>query len=98
MPLQQRRQAFLRVAKKLLCLLSEPRESRLTMFNRAAMLNHLYRFMVECGLSLGDFPRQQELPVAFFPGTFDPFSTGHRSIVEQILALGYQVYLAVDEF
>ena len=97
-PLQQRRQAFLRVAKKLLCLLSEPRESRLTMFNRAAMLNHLYRFMVECELSLGDFPRQQELPVAFFPGTFDPFSTGHRSIVEQILALGYQVYLAVDEF
>jgi len=98
LPLQQRRQDFLLCAKKLLCLLAEPRESRLTVFNRAAMLNHLYRFMTQCELDLGPFPHLPELPVAFFPGTFDPFSTGHRRIVEEIHALGFQVYLAIDEF
>lgn len=98
LPLTVRRKAFLKIHKKLLCLLAEPRESRLTFFNRAAMLNHLYRFLVECEVNLGTFPVLPVKPVAFFPGTFDPFSTGHKRIVEEILALGFEVYLAVDEF
>ena len=98
LPLQARREAFLRIHKKLLCLLAEPRENRLTFFNRAAMLNHLYRFLVSCEVLLGDFPQAPAKPVAFFPGTFDPFSTGHKRIVEEIRALGFEVYLAVDEF
>ncbi len=97
-PLEVRRQDFLQISKKLLCLLAEPRDNRLTFFNRAAMLNHLYRFMVSCEVLLGDFPTLPLLPVAFFPGTFDPFSTGHKRIVEEIRALGFEVYLAVDEF
>ena len=36
--------------------------------------------------------------MAFFPGTFDPFSVGHKRIVEEIRALGFEVYLAIDEF
>ena len=98
LPLEVRRRAFLRIDKKLLCLLAEPRENQLTFFNRAAMLNHLYRFMVECEVRLGAFPRSPLKPAAFFPGTFDPFSTGHKRIVEEIRALGFEVYLAVDEF
>lgn len=97
-PLERRRQEFMKIHKKLLCLLAEPRENRQTFFNRASMLNHLYRFLVECEVRLGEFPAPAPMPVAFFPGTFDPFSTGHKRIVEEIRALGFEVYLAVDEF
>jgi len=98
LPLKVRREEFLRIHKKLLCLLDEPRESHLTFFNRAAMLNHLYRFLVECEVRLGPFPKPAVKPAAFFPGTFDPFSAGHKRIVEEIRGLGFEVYLAVDEF
>jgi nicotinic acid mononucleotide adenylyltransferase len=36
--------------------------------------------------------------VAFFPGTFDPFSLSHKGIVQAIRNLGFEVYLAIDEF
>ena len=97
-PLEVRRDYFLRLQKKLLCLLMEKRKSRLTFFNRAAMLNHLYRFLVACEVELGPFPDVPPEPVAFFPGTFDPFSAGHKRIVEEIRARGFEVYLAIDEF
>ena len=35
---------------------------------------------------------------AFFPGTFDPFTLSHKGIVHAIRDLGFEVYLAVDEF
>ena len=96
--LEVRRADFLRLQKKLLCLLSEKRDNQLTFFNRAAMLNHLYRFLVACRVELGEFPDEPLRPVAFFPGTFDPFSAGHKRIVEEIRARGFEVYLAIDEF
>lgn len=97
-PLPSRRAVFSQCAKKLLSLLAEPRESRITFFNRAAMLNHLYRFITTCEVELGPWEFPVPGPPAFFPGTFDPFSAGHRRIVEEIRALGFTVYLAVDEF
>lgn len=96
--LETRRSYFLRVGKKLLTLLSEPRSGRLTFFTQAATLNHLYRFLVQCQVELGAFPYPPLRPVAFFPGTFDPFSSGHKRIVEEIHSLGFDVYLAIDEF
>ena len=93
-----RRDCLVRTGKKLLCLLSEPTKDQLTFYNHAAMLNHLYRLIVSCEVS-GDrlrFPPPR--PVAFFPGTFDPFSAGHKQIVRDIHALGFEVYLAIDEF
>ncbi|WP_410335845.1 adenylyltransferase/cytidyltransferase family protein, partial [Longimonas sp.] len=36
--------------------------------------------------------------VVFFPGSFDPFSLGHREIAKEIRRRGFEVYLAVDEF
>ena len=97
-PLARRQQVFLRCGKKLLTLLCEPRAGKTTFFNRAAMLNHLYRFITQAQVELGPWRFPAPGPAAFFPGTFDPFSAGHRRIVEEILALGYTVYLAVDEF
>lgn len=98
LPLDIRRGYFLRIGKKLLTLLSEPRSGQLTFFTQAAILNHLYRFLVLCQVELGAFPFPPLRPVAFFPGTFDPFSSGHKRIVEEIHSLGFDVYLAIDEF
>lgn len=97
-PLDDRYDYFVLLHKKLLTILSEPRRGKLTFFNRAAMLNYLYRFLVACEVQRGEFRFPPPKPAAFFPGTFDPFSVGHKKIVEEILARGFQVYLAVDEF
>lgn len=35
---------------------------------------------------------------AFFPGSFDPFSLGHEAVARAVADLGYDVYLAIDEF
>lgn len=93
-----RQHCFIKVSKKLLALLSEPSHGDLNFFNRAAMLNHIYRFMVRSEVENGSFRFAPEKPVAFFPGTFDPFSAGHKQIVREIRARGFEVYLAVDEF
>ena len=97
-PLAVRRNCLVLAGKKLLCMLSEPTSLQLTFYNHAAMLNHLYRLLVSCELECLhlDFPEPR--PVAFFPGTFDPFSTGHKAIVQAIGQMGFEVYLAIDEF
>ncbi len=96
-PLFSRRACLVRFGKKLLTLLGERHSGMLAFFNEAAMLNHLYRFITACETG-GGFQFEELLPVAFFPGTFDPFSAGHKRIVEEIRAHGFEVYLAVDEF
>ncbi len=96
-PLDARRARLTRFGKKLLTLLGERRDGMLAFFNEAAMLNHLYRFITLCETD-GGFAFEPLKPVAFFPGTFDPFSAGHKRIVEEIQANGFEVYLAVDEF
>lgn len=96
-PLTARRACLVRFGKKLLTLLGERRDGMLAFFNEAAMLNHLYRFMTLCETN-GGFAYEPLKPVAFFPGTFDPFSAGHKRIVEEIVLRGFEVYLAVDEF
>ncbi|MDR0841438.1 MAG: hypothetical protein LBN26_08685 [Christensenellaceae bacterium] len=94
----RRRAVFDGCAKKLLTLLCEPRDQSLTFFNRAAMLNQLYRFITGSELTIPAAPLISQTPVAFFPGAFDPFSAGHRAIVDEIAALGMEVYLSIDEF
>ncbi len=96
-PLAARRSYLARFGKKLLTLLGERRDGMLAFFNEAAMLNHLYRFITLCETD-GGFTFEPLKPVAFFPGTFDPFSAGHKRIIEEIRAHGFEVYLAVDEF
>ena len=36
--------------------------------------------------------------MAFFPGTFDPFTLSHKGIVRAIRDQGFEVLLAIDEF
>ncbi len=89
---------FMLVAKKLLCLICEEEERELTFFYTAAALSHIYRFLVRHSIEDGPFDFEPPKRVAFFPGTFDPFSLSHKGIVQSICDLGFEVYLAIDEF
>lgn len=62
------------------------------------MLGRLYRFITEQSLDPEGFSFEPPRPIAFFPGTFDPFTLSHKGIVRAIRDLGFEVLLAIDEF
>ena len=84
--------------KKILHILSDNPGGELSFFIRAASLNHIYRFLTDLALSDKKLPAEADRKAALFPGTFDPFSLGHKGIVQEIRRLGFEVYLAIDEF
>lgn len=96
--LEQKFDIFRRIYKKMLTLVIDQKDRELNFFTNAAALNHIYRFISEYVLKYGDFCLPEGEKVAFFPGTFDPFSLGHKGIVTSIRNLGFEVYLALDEF
>ena len=65
-------------------------------YNNSAGLLNIYRFISEYQTEVGDFHFPETKKIAFFPGTFDPFSLGHKAIATTIRNRGYQVYLAID--
>lgn len=96
--LERKYNIFQRIYKKMLTLISNQKEKELTFFTNAAALNHIYRFVSEYNLEIGAFCLPERKKIAFFPGTFDPFSLSHKGIVTTIRDLGFEVYLALDEF
>ena len=94
----EKRRAFLLTGRKLLETCYEEAEDPLTFYYRAAMLGRVYRFMTEQRLFHGGFPMEEPRPIAFFPGTFDPFTLSHKGIVRAIRDQGFEVLLAIDEF
>ena len=94
----EKRRAFLLTGRKLLETCYEEAEDPLTFYYRAAMLGRVYRFMTEQRLFHGGFPLEEPRPIAFFPGTFDPFTLSHKGIVRAIRDQGFEVLLAIDEF
>ncbi len=96
--LEEKNKIFLLIYKKLLTLINEKELGDLFFFNNSASFNHIYRFISDYEFYYKNFDININRNVAFFPGTFDPFSLSHKGIVEEIRNLGYDVYLAVDEF
>jgi len=94
----EKRRFFSLCSKKLLFLINETREGDITFFYRAAALSHIYRFITGQILSRGGFSFEYRDRIAFFPGTFDPFTLSHKGIVREIRDLGFEVMLAIDEF
>ena len=82
----------------MMVLITEREESRLEFFNNAAALNHIYRFISDYSITNGGFRYPECEKIAFFPGTFDPFTLSHKGIVQEIKKLGFEVYLSIDEF
>ena len=96
--LVRRRSIFMRLCKKIYTLQCSRHADSVTTLHTAAMLNHLYRLVVDCDVVFGPFRFPKPGAVAFFPGTFDPFSGGHKRIVTEISALGMEIYLSIDDF
>ncbi|MCI9596250.1 MAG: hypothetical protein HFE75_02925 [Firmicutes bacterium] len=96
--LERKYSVFRRIYKKMLTLVVDQKEEELTFFTNAAALNHIYRFLSDYILEKGGFSLPQREKIAFFPGTFDPFSLSHKGIVTSIRDMGFEVYLALDEF
>lgn len=86
------------VHKKMLTQFAEQSENALSFFHNAASLNHIYRFISDYHFHFGTFDLPQSKKAAFFPGTFDPFSLSHKGIADAIRQMGFEVYLALDEF
>lgn len=84
--------------KKMATLLDEGENNPVGFYNHGANLNHIYRFISDYIHTHGHMDFEVQEKIAFFPGTFDPFSLGHKEIVKTIRDMGYEVYLAIDEF
>jgi nicotinic acid mononucleotide adenylyltransferase len=89
---------FDRIGKKILTLLYTDKENDFLFYSNAASLNHIYRFISLYEFYHKDLIKIHKQKIAFFPGSFDPFSLGHKEIAIEIRDQGFQVYLAVDEF
>ncbi len=88
---------FSDLARKVLTMV-RPEGEGLYTYYRASGLGRLYRFLADAATEGLTVLTEEKRPAAFFPGTFDPFSLGHRAIVQEAVSMGYQVYLALDEF
>ncbi|WP_352418916.1 cytidyltransferase [Proteiniborus sp.] len=98
LPLKEKGEIFELIFKKILTSLVKIDKDELSILNNAAALNHIYRFISDYIFFYGEISVKQNPNIAFFPGTFDPFSLGHKEIAKAIRNLGFEVYLAVDEF
>lgn len=96
--LAEKHKVFLLIYKKLLTLINEKELGALFFFNNSSSFNHIYRFISDYEFYYKNFEININKNIAFFPGTFDPFSLSHKGIVTAIRNLGYEVYLSVDEF
>ena len=97
--IEEKSRIFALSYRKLLFLIREaPHQDSLTFFYRASALAHINRFISLRRLDHGPFSFDFPKKIAFFPGTFDPFTLSHKGIAHAIRDLGFEVYLAVDEF
>ena len=93
-----KRHIFSLCYKKLLFLIAENDKGALTFYYRSAALNHIYRFIAIEEHNKIDFIFEKHQKLAFFPGTFDPFTLSHKGIVKEIADMGFEIMLAIDEF
>lgn len=96
--LEQKIHLFKLTAKKILTLITDNKNEVLQLLANSAGLNHIYRFISDYSFFKGTIDLNSPKRIAFFPGTFDPFTLSHKEIVRAIRDMGFEVYLAVDEF
>lgn len=96
--LEEKHNIFSLIGKKVLTMLTHKEDDEFIFLNNSASLNHIYRFILDYEFYNGDIQLISKEKVAFFPGSFDPFSLSHKEIALEIMELGFEVYLAVDEF
>ncbi|RKD21548.1 Nicotinic acid mononucleotide adenylyltransferase [Caminicella sporogenes DSM 14501] len=96
--LERKKEIFQLTAKKILTLIGDISGNERMFFTNAAGLNHIYRFIADYKFYKGDLNIEIPNKIAFFPGSFDPFSLSHKEIAKSIRDMGFEVYLSIDEF
>ncbi|MCT4596088.1 MAG: cytidyltransferase [Anaeromicrobium sp.] len=96
--LEEKNSIFKLIAKKILNLVRKDKNNSLLFLSNGASLHHIYKFISDYIFTKGDYCLTLPEKIAFFPGTFDPFSLSHKKIVTSVRDLGFEVYLAIDEF
>ena len=97
-PMEQKDFLFVHCCKKIRVMLNENVEGDLDFYSNAAVLNHIYRYIGLHQFETGSFAFPKRRKACFYPGTFDPFSLGHKAVAARIRDMGFDVYLALDEF
>lgn len=97
--LREKENIFRLIAKKLLNLITPiDQQDILLFFVNTVALHQIYIYISDYNFYEGPLNLPVPESIAFFPGTFDPFSLSHKQIVREIEKLGMEVYLSVDEF
>ena len=96
--LEEKNHIFQLIAKKILTLLTPVNKKNLMFLISCTGLNYMYKFISDYNFYGGSIKIKTPEKIAFFPGAFDPFSLSHKEIIKAIEALGFETYLAVDEF
>ncbi|HAJ32633.1 MAG TPA: cytidyltransferase [Candidatus Atribacteria bacterium] len=96
--LEEKNHIFQLIAKKILTLLTPVTKEGLMFLISCTGLNYMYKFISDYNFFRGNINLETPDKIAFFPGAFDPFSLSHKEIIKAIEALGFETYLAVDEF
>lgn len=96
--LGEKNNIFCLTAKKILTLLTYNLTDELLFFINSIVLKHIYKFIADYFFFVGSIQLGFPNKAAFFPGTFDPFSLSHKEIARVIRDMGFEIYLAVDEF
>ncbi|HCL90165.1 MAG TPA: cytidyltransferase [Candidatus Atribacteria bacterium] len=96
--IEEKNHIFKLIAKKILTLLAPVNKEGLMFLINCIGLKYMYKFISDYNFYKGSINLEIPNKIAFFPGAFDPFSLGHREIARAIENLGFEVYLAVDEF
>lgn len=86
------------IGKKILTLINFDEEDDFLFYNDVSSLNYIYKFISDYEFYRGPIDTGKEEKIAYFPGSFDPFSLSHKEIAIEIRDMGFEVYLAVDEF
>jgi nicotinic acid mononucleotide adenylyltransferase len=96
--LKEKNHIFKLIAKKILTLLAPVNKKGLMFLINCIGLKYMYQFISDYNFFKGSINLETPDKIAFFPGAFDPFSLSHREITRAIENLGFETYLAVDEF
>ncbi len=87
-----------KIAKKLIVAITRQEDDYFGHLTKAMALNYIFAFKRTENLRIRDDVFTVPHKVAFFPGTYDPFSKAHLSSAIAIRDMGFEVYLAIDEF
>ncbi len=98
LPSEEKKKILCASLKKILSLISNKPNDYVDLFYSATLLNNIYMFISAYEFANGSLDMPKDKIVAFFPGTFDPFSLSHLEIVKTCQKEGFDIFIQVDEF